>query len=199
MSSEPLPLIVTPTYSWDGDDGSWSTFAIEVGSPPQSFRVLPATIGQEVAIPVPQGCGGALSNLTDCGNLRGANDNASRGFLSEKSTTWDPQGPYVFSDGNNLFGDANPGLYGLDSVALANKVTGNYTSALEKQTVAGISQQYFWLGILGLGTSLGKLSSDTAIPSLMATLKNQTVIPSLSYGYTAGQSYGEYPRKDHVV
>ncbi|TKA73050.1 hypothetical protein B0A55_08129 [Friedmanniomyces simplex] len=193
MASEILPFIVAPTYRFDGDDGSWSTFAIEVGSPPQAFRVLPATVGEEIWVPVVEGCDGQLTNVSNCGDLRGANafqGRLSRGFQYNESTTWNelPGDPYVLSDGQNLTGNGNTGLYGLDTVALGDGAAGGYGASLQKQTVAGIAQQDFWLGSFGLGTSPGKFSSDT-VPSLMAALKNQSTIPSLSYSYTAGRSY----------
>ncbi|KAK0279021.1 hypothetical protein LTR35_008756 [Friedmanniomyces endolithicus] len=195
MASEtvPAPLIVAPTYRFDGDDGSWSTFAITVGSPPQEFRVLPATVGEEVLVPVVEGCLGPLTNVSNCGDLRGANvfqDQSSRGFQRNDSTTWNelPRDPYVLGDAQNLYGDVNTGLYGLDTVALGDGARGGYGVPLQKQTVAGMDQQDFWLGTLGLGTSSANFSSDT-VPSLMVALKNQSMIPSLSYGYTAGRSY----------
>jgi len=196
MASEtvPAPLIVAPTYRFDGDDGSWSTFAITVGSPPQEFRVLPATVGEEVLVPVVEGCQGPLTNVSNCGDLRGANifqGQSSRGFQRNNSTTWNelPRDPYVLGDAQNLYGDVNTGLYGLDTVALGDGARGGYGVPLQKQTVAGMDQQDFWLGTLGLRTSSANFSSDT-VPSLMVALKNQSMIPSLSYGYTAGRSYG---------
>ncbi|KAK3109252.1 hypothetical protein LTR53_017695, partial [Teratosphaeriaceae sp. CCFEE 6253] len=139
-----------------------------------------------------------LATLSNCGDLRGVNafdGRASRGFQSNESTSWYelPGDPYVVSDGNNLFGVGNTGLYGLETVALLDKATGQPAPALSKQTVAGISQQDFWIGTFGLGTSPGKFSSGAVVPSYLAAMKNRSMIPSLSYGYTAGQSYASPP------
>jgi hypothetical protein len=195
MTSEPIPYIVAPTDEWDGDDGSWSTFAIEVGTPPQSFRVLPATSGQEALLPVPDGC--AQFAFKGCGSLRGVNafnGQASQGYQYSNSTTWEqaPNDPYVLSDATNIYGDKNTGLYGSDTLALANKATGAFGQPMKSQTVAGILTADFWLGTIGLSPAPIKYADGSSGQSVIAALKNQSLIPSLSYGYTAGQSYCEY-------
>ena len=37
------PLNVPPSLFWDGIDGKWSTFHVQVGTPGQSIRLLPGT------------------------------------------------------------------------------------------------------------------------------------------------------------
>ncbi|KAK3677045.1 hypothetical protein LTR78_003250 [Recurvomyces mirabilis] len=193
MATTPLPYLVAPTYSWDGVDGLWSTFAIEVGTPPQSLRVVPATIGHEIWAPVVEGCEG-LTQLANCGNLRGVDGNGSQGYQTNASTSWNaiPGDPYVLSDGQNLFGIFDTGLYAYDTVAIARKGADN-GSVLQKQVIAGIATLDFWLGTMGLGPSPSQFSGDSSAQSLMFTLKNQSLIPSLSYGYTAGQHYHNVP------
>jgi len=194
VSTPPVPLLVSPTWSFDGDDGSWSTFAIDVGRPPQSFRVLPSTTGSEIWIPIPQACQSILINVTNCGDLRGVNDYdniASSGFQTNASTSWETIGIYGLSTEQNLFGTSNNGLYGLDTVTLPSTANGPEHS-VPNQTVAGLATTDFWLGSLGLGTATGNFSvEDTNIPSLLDTLKTQHLIPSLSFGYSAGASYGQ--------
>lgn len=102
----PAPFSVSPSWSWDGDDGKWSTFEISVGTPGQSFRVLPSTTSSETWIPIPEGCEGILASFSDCGTLRGANDfqgQASRGFNTDKSSTWDLLGIYELATEQNLW------------------------------------------------------------------------------------------------
>jgi hypothetical protein len=194
MSSEPIPYIVAPTNDFDGDDGSWSTFAVEVGTPPQSFRVLPATFGQEALLPVPDGC--AQFTFKGCGDMRGANavdGGPSSGFQMNESSTWvyAPRDPYVLSDATNLFGTKNTGMYGSDTIALANKATGTSGDPIKSQTIAGILTSDFWLGTIGLGNVEIQYGDGSAGQSMLASMKNQSLVPSLSYGYTAGQSYCE--------
>ena len=57
-----------PSQVWDGNDGAWSSFVIRVGTPPQSFRVLPSTNGAETWVPIPDMCNRGISW---CGNARG--------------------------------------------------------------------------------------------------------------------------------
>jgi hypothetical protein len=54
----------------------------------------------------------------------------------------------------------------------------------------GIATKDFFLGEFGLGPKPTNLSGfDYPQPSYMWSLKNQSLIPSLSYGYTAGAPY----------
>ena len=53
---------------WDGNDGAWTTFVIRVGTPPQFFRIIPATSGQETWVPIPSNCS---EGVAWCGNARG--------------------------------------------------------------------------------------------------------------------------------
>ncbi|KAL8718391.1 MAG: hypothetical protein Q9225_004466 [Loekoesia sp. 1 TL-2023] len=64
----PKAYALVPDQNWDGNDGSWSTFIIQVGTPPQYFRVLPSINGRETWIPVPLDC---QRGKSWCGNARG--------------------------------------------------------------------------------------------------------------------------------
>lgn len=37
------PINVPPSLYWDGIDGAWSTFHVQVGTPGQTLRLLPGT------------------------------------------------------------------------------------------------------------------------------------------------------------
>ena len=64
---------------------------------------------------------------------------------------------------------------------------------MEKQVVAGIATQDFYLGSFGLGPKPVNFSNlEFPVTSFMMSLKNLGKIPSISYGYTAGASYSEY-------
>lgn len=189
----PAPFSVSPSWSWDGDDGSWSTFSIEVGTPKQSFRVLPSTTGAETWIPIPAGCEGILENVANCGTLRGVNDfdgQPSRGFETNASLTWDLIGIYELATEQNLWGPiGNPGQYGLDAVTLESSLSGK-SAELSSQTVAGVATENVWLGSLGLGTGDANFDVEKgSVPSLLDSMKSQNITPSLSFGYTAGASY----------
>lgn len=188
----PSPYIVSPTNNFEGDDGEWATFALEIGTPPQSFRVLPSCMGSEILVPAPQGCTGPLTVLSDCGNLRGVDDvhsAPSRGFQSNESSTWDVLGLELISTADNLFSNQSA-LYGLETVALGKLPGSLYGSSIPDQKVGTYSTEDFWLGEIGLGTSPSVFPSHpSAIPSLLVAMKAQNLTTSLSFGYTAGQAY----------
>ena len=84
-------------------------------------------------------------------------------------------------------GLSGTGLYGYDTVALS--LPGNGTPSLDAQVVAGITTDQFFMGLFGLNPSPSLFSSAVSVPSYMAALKDSGYIPSLSYGYTAGNQY----------
>lgn len=55
-SLTPAPIEFAPSQEFDGSDGKWSSFVVRVGTPGQSFRVLPAAAMGETMIPLPDGC-----------------------------------------------------------------------------------------------------------------------------------------------
>ncbi|KAI7184775.1 acid protease [Hortaea werneckii] len=192
----PFPLALQPSWSFDGDDGSWSSFLIEVGNPPQSFRVLPSTSVSEVWVPLPQGCQGIMSDVSDCGDRRGVNainDTASLGFQTNITSTWEAIGIYKLEAEQTLFGNDNDALYGLDtvSISLLDSSGQNFSSSkLDSQTVAGFATGDFWLGSLGLGSAQANFTTESEnIPSLITSLKSKNLTGSASFGYAAGAAY----------
>lgn len=182
------PFAIPISQLWDGDDGQWSTFTIRVGTPPQTFRVLPATNNDETWVPIPLGCTNASIHNppSNCGDLRGAlpfQVNPSQGFNANASSTWQPNGIFNLIMEEHLGIEAN-GDYGFDTVALGDNPS---YPTLPHQVVAGVASSEYWLGSLGLSPK--PINFTATIPSLMANLVTQNLIPSLSFGYTAGAKY----------
>lgn len=50
------PISFAPSQYFEGDDGKWSTFVVRVGTPEQSFRVLPSTVSSETLLPMAGAC-----------------------------------------------------------------------------------------------------------------------------------------------
>ncbi|PSN69814.1 acid protease [Corynespora cassiicola Philippines] len=181
----PRPFHFSPSQAWDGNDGSWSTFIIRIGTPSQSFRILPSTSGQETFVPVTEGC--TLEDPQNCGELRGVYPfrGLTTGFRSNQSSTWSLIGLYdlAFQDHLNISGN---GMYGFDTVGLT--VDGDMI--LNRQIVAGIATKDFYLGIFGLGPKPSNFSDfGNPQPSFMQSMRDQNKIPSMAFAYSAGAPY----------
>ena len=82
------------------------------------------------------------------------------------------------------------GQFGYDTLGVPGQ-SGVANVSLEHQVVAGIATNTYYLGNLGLSSqniTFGTATSDSS-PSFLGSLKNENLIPSLSFGYTAGASY----------
>lgn len=189
MSQQNLstPFSFPPSGDFDGNAGSWSSFIIGVGTPSQYFKIFPSTNGQQTWVPVPEGC--TPDDPSNCGSLRGVlpmNQTPSTGFETNQSSTWKVLGIYQLDTETSLNLTGN-GEYGLDTVSLGQDPT---SLALTQQLVAGVATKDYYLGELGLGPKPASLSGiNDSIPSFMTNLADQNLIPSLSFGYTAGAKY----------
>lgn len=191
----PAPYSIAPSYTFGGSDGNWTTFEISVGTPPQTFRILPSTAVSETWLPIPQGCGGVLEGLPGCGDLRGVDDfngAPSLGFQTKSSTSWHTIGIYDLATEDALFdAEGDTGLYGSDLITIPSNVAGE-TAKLETQVIAGVASANVWLGVMGLGARAANFSVQAEnLPSLITDMKTQNLTSSLSFGYTAGATYGE--------
>jgi hypothetical protein len=185
----PAPYVFSPSQVWEGNDGSWSTFYIRVGTPEQNFRVLISTAGSETWVPVPEGC---RNDYPNCGQLRGVapfNNAQSNGFQTNLSTTWESIGLYTLDLESKLNYTGN-GLYGFDNVGTQIQNSGGLN--LTHQVVAGIATKDFYLGLFGLDPRPSNFSTfSDPQPSFMRTLRDKEMIPSLSFAYTAGAPYSK--------
>lgn len=85
--------------------------------------------------------------------------------------------------------DAGNGLFGTDFVAAGPNPDARLAPG-KASTIAGIAAEPYYLGLLGLRPSTDS-QFDGASPSFLTLLKNQNLIPSLSFGYAAGAAYRE--------
>jgi hypothetical protein len=80
------------------------------------------------------------------------------------------------------------GRYGFDTITLGLPGTGG--PSLENQTVASLATKEFYMGVFGLKPQASNFTTLTdPIPSFLQNLKNQSMIPSTSWSYTAGNQY----------
>jgi hypothetical protein len=168
-------------------DGAFS-FSVHVGTPPQTFYVLPSIRGQTIYVPIEDDC--RRLNITDCGESRGAEVFESRpslGFQVNSSSTWEELGIYRIAVDSDL-GLSGNAMFGYDTVGPSSGGASN-TPKLDKQAVAAYASPQFWVGMLGLNQFALNISATEQPRSFLSALKEEGIIPSLSYGYQAGASY----------
>ncbi|KAF1990480.1 acid protease [Aulographum hederae CBS 113979] len=171
-------LNVPPDQYWDGNDGPWSTFGVQVGTPTQNVRLLPWSGGTAVWVVVPEGC--TPDDPHDCPDDRGMI------FDRNASITWEEIGIYELAiTEEGKLGYSGNGVYGNDTVTLGWQGQGLPT--LDRQVVTGIPPKDFYLGVIPLSYLPTNFTTyDDPRPSLLTNLKNEHYIPSVSWGYTAG-------------
>lgn len=104
-----------------------------------------------------------------------------------QSSTWQAVNLYELGLESNLNYTGN-GEYGVDTVGLQLPNSAGLT--LTHQIVAGIATKDFLYGVFGLGPKPTNFTDfNQPQPSFMWSLKNQSIIPSLSWAYTAGAPY----------
>ncbi|KAL8702993.1 MAG: hypothetical protein Q9201_003830 [Fulgogasparrea decipioides] len=159
------------------DGGSWSSFAVRVGTPPQVVRVLISTAGQSTWVVSDLGCPQDVP--ASCRETRGEL------FNHGGSSTWNELGNNSLGLELNLYPSDNA-TYGLDTVAL------DFHSgpALQHQVIGAISGSEYVLGTFGLGQQPTNLTNfSDPHPSFLTSLHDKNMIPSLSWSYTAGARY----------
>ena len=183
-TSTPTPIVVPASQDWQGNDGPWSAFALQIGSPPQVVQVLISTAGHQTWVVLPQGC--TVSDPINCASLRGGE------FLTNQSTSWrsnnaSEKGLFALGLETNL-GYSGNGSYGYDTVGIGWQGSGG--PSLNQQVVGGIATKEFYLGLFGLNPRPSNFSTfNDPVPSYMQSLKDKAMIPSLSWSYTAGNQY----------
>jgi len=77
---------------------------------------------------------------------------------------------------------------GFDDVSLSLPGQAGVTT-LVNQTVGAINSNDTWLGLFGVNPRSSNFTNNQPIPSYLQNLRNASRIPSLSWGYTAGNQY----------
>lgn len=108
-------------------------------------------------------------------------------FDPKSSTTWAADGTHQL---DIVSAGAGPiqALFGNDTLGLGLQGTGG--PVLPSQFIATYTADEPYFGYLGLNPAATNLSvTDQGHPSLLTSMKQQSLIPSLSFGYTAGAQY----------
>jgi len=122
-------------------------------------------------------------------NTTGTSCEQSRGgiFASNTSSTWDDVGLYGFNIETNLGFNGNA-YFGYDAVGLGGPGEGGPT--LTNTTVGDFAVTNPWIGLFGLNPKPTNFSTQlNGATSYMTQLKQQGLIPSVSFGYNAGAKY----------
>lgn len=181
----PAALSIAAAQNWDGNDGPWSSFPLQIGVQPQTVRAM---IGTAVTSVLTVAAGG-------CPSFYPSNCETSRGqiFNTNESLTWVPNSIYDVGIEQNLGLDTS-GSAGFDSVTIG--WPGATQASVQRNVVFNLESPNFWLGIFGLNprpTNFTTSSSSTTFndpqPSFLQQLVNNRSIPSLSWAYTAGNQY----------
>ena len=135
----------------------------------------------------PQGCPAGrhgTSSALSCNESRGGLFDATR------SSSWQALGNYSLDLEVDLV-EEETATYGLDTIALgfANSIGG---PTLNSQVISALATDDYYMGVFGLGHQGTNVSNFTnPLPSFLTTMRNESLIPSLSWAYTAGALYRE--------
>ncbi|KAH8603051.1 aspartic peptidase domain-containing protein [Bisporella sp. PMI_857] len=173
----PLAVVVPPSGNWEGNDGLWSTFSIQIGSPAQKVNALVSTASNQQLVVSAGAC--STGSSTTCKTAPAST------FDPKSSSTW------IRNNGTAqvLATDLNSTevLYGTDTIALSG-----ISSLSSPNQLLGITPNNLSFNSLGLNPSSSNFSSSgfsLSYESYISSLKSQNKIPSLSYGYAAGAHY----------
>ena len=124
---------------------------------------------------------GCSSSEDSCTEDRG------RLFNPNSSSTWIQSGSYDLGVDQNM-GYSVQGQFGNDTLGLGLQGSGG--PVLKNQIIAAYTNSSPYVGVFGLNPSSTNFSAtDQGRPSYLTSLKEQNKIPSLSFGYTAGNQY----------
>lgn len=175
------PLSITPDQNWDGIDGKWSSFTLRVGTPQQFVRTFVSWAVYQTWVVLPVGCVSAEDQKA-CADKRGWL------FDNETSSTFEYVGIYSLWVGQNL-GKVPNSAVGFDRVGLSG--VGENGPTLDNTTVSAFaSDMPYYVGIFGVNPKPSNFTGfNDPTPSYMTQLKEQKMIPSISFGFTAGAYY----------
>jgi hypothetical protein len=165
----------------DGNDGPWSSFVVQLGTPPQVVRVLMSSSGSSLWVPLPEGC--IDTDSKKCPQQRGGLFNYSG------SSTWEAVDLFELPlQAEASLGYSGNSLVGFDDIALGWAGSGG--PSLTKMVVTGVVTKDFFLGQLGLTSRPVNIPVyDDRYSSPLSSLFEAGEIPSLSWSYTAGAPY----------
>lgn len=202
------PCVWPPSTLFEGIDGSWSTFTLNVGDSGtdgqnsvrgQNFRVLISTSASATFIPNADDkglCSSLNTSATDCYDSRGIgkyNSAQSSGFKPQQAAGW--TGLEVFPVNLRTtdvdYGANMPTYFGTGNVGLGDAAA--VSPILANQLVGLTSSADFWFGMFGLSSvpmNLRGIAYPTWLDANYQADGHKNNTPSFSYAYTAGSYFG---------
>lgn len=173
-----MAVRIPASVFWGGIEGNWSTFAINVGDPPQSVNVLMSTSGAGVRLPTLASCAQVNATGFDCAVRRGGV------YQDSNSTTYTGAGLSTLSVADNI-----SAIYGTDKVTLGS----SGQLSLPREMILEYTGINPFLGTIGLSGNNISLPWDTpsnkTLYSLLNDLRSSGQIPSKYFGYQPGAWY----------
>ena len=189
-SIHPYPL--TPSGKFEGNDGKWSTFSINIGDDGsgqgQNFNVLISTSSPLSLVPK----NSAWCNNQNCAEHRGVgifNAKQPLGFEPSASKAWKEQGLYSIPFPYWWTRSKRNGIWGTDNVGLGQSSA--RSPILPRQWVVQNDFDELFMGSFGLAAGEISLGNNAVQSPFLTNFAAARQIPSVSYGYSTGASYRE--------
>ncbi|KAH7167293.1 aspartic peptidase domain-containing protein [Fusarium sp. MPI-SDFR-AT-0072] len=180
QARDPAPVLL-PSGGWTGSDGNWSTISFSLGSNSQAIEVLVSTALSEFWAIGPGGC---LPKEPHCIAARGGIYNP------QESSDWSPLGTWQL--GLSYLGYDGNGNYGRDVISTQSPLSDDpYT--MDGVLIATINTTNYLNGLFGLGITQSNFNGTVADSPLTQAVGTYGLIPSYSFGYTAGAYYRNTP------
>lgn len=94
---------------------------------------------------------------------------------------------------DKFLGYSGNGFSGYDTVGLmSNNVS--WAIQIKQQAVTAYASPSFWIGQIGLAKKGINFGREKWYDGFLTSLKSENIIPSLSFGFTAGASYSMFHR-----
>lgn len=151
--------------------------------------MLASTEISETWVVLPQGC--TSNDPSNCIKERGGAYNITL------SKTWNEKGVDSLKTESDLgyVNNYDNGDFGLDTLGV-DVPPGHANVSLDQQVIAGVATKDFFLGNLGLANRQHTFGNGEQVSGFLSHLNASNLIPSLSYGYTAGASYRKRQRME---
>lgn len=108
----------------------------------------------------------------------------------QASSDWEPLGTWQLS--LEHLGIEGNGQYGFDTATARSDIQDGREFAIKKALMASINVTAPFLGQFGLAINPGNFGSVVAKSPLISAVESSSLIPSYSYGYTAGAHYSMF-------